>query len=137
MMWYKCDNDELLLDGMSINVDKPAKVNGKLPKPTTDMFKFMYEELSLKTKFTGSILIAKDFIQSMYVHMGFQSPETYRTVIRLEVQKGEIVREDDLSSRMEEFRRKGKVGLQSPPSGEKEDVMKWIEQRFSLDRDTG
>ncbi len=136
-MWYKCENDKLILDGMSINVDKPTKVNGILPKPTTDMFKFMYEGLSLKTRLSGSMLIAKDFIQSMYVHMGFQSPEAYKTVLQLEVQNGDIVKEDDLSAKMEARRREGPLGAQAPRSGEKGDMMEWIERRFSLDRESG
>ena len=65
-------------------------MNGVPPTHPKDCFKYMYEGLSLKTKFTGSIMITKDFIRSMYVHMGFQSPDTFRTVIRLEVQDGNI-----------------------------------------------
>jgi hypothetical protein len=137
IMWYKCENGELLLDGMSVNNNEPVPVNGIQPAPAKDLFKFMYEGLSLKTEFTGFILIAKDFIQRMYVHMGFQSPEAYQTVIRLEVRDGDIVKEDNLSAKMETRRKKGQLGPQASRSGDKGDVMEWIERRFSLDKDSG
>jgi hypothetical protein len=136
LMWYKCEKGELLLDGMSVNNKDPVEIHGVTPTQPKDLFRYMYEGLSLKTKFTGSIMIAKDFIQSMYVHMGFQSPETFRTVIRVEVQDGNILKEDSLSAEMERRRKKGQVGSQAPGSTEEDDVMKWIERRFSLDRDS-
>jgi len=134
LMWHKCENGELVLDGMSVSNKDPVEINGVMPTQPKELFKYMYEGLSIKTKFTGSIMIAKDFIQSMYVHMGFQSPETYRTVIRLEVQYGNITREDDLSMSMESRRKKGEFGPLAPESRKEGDVAKWIERRFSLDR---
>jgi len=121
---------------MSVNNKEPVEINGVLPTHPKDCFKYMYEGLSLKTKFTGSIMIAKDFIRSMYVHMGFQSPDTFRTVIRLEVLHGNTTKEDDLSETMEERRKKGQVGPQAPESREEGDLAKWIARRFSLNRDS-
>ena len=136
-MFYDCVDGELILDTMFANPKEIKPINGLMPREPDDgwMFKYVYENLGLKTKFTGRILLGKDFIDEMYVHMGFQSPESFRTVIELEVKDGEIVNERNLSQAMAERRQSGRYKPDQPTSREDDDVMGWIEDRFSQDYD--
>ncbi|MHA2297930.1 MAG: hypothetical protein ACXAEU_04385 [Candidatus Hodarchaeales archaeon] len=135
VMQYDCIGDKLVLNGMRINVDDPPKINGIEPKSGDELFKYCYENLNHKTTFTGTILLAKDFIQEMYVHMGFQRPIAYRKVIELLVENGNITMEIDLSTKMKEYREKDPYKNAYPPSDSNEDIKEWIEQTFSLDYD--
>lgn len=134
-MFYDCVDGVLILDAMFANPKDAKPVNGIEPrKPENSfMFPYVYENLGLKTKFTGRILLGKDFIDEMYVHMGFQSAESYRTVIELEVKNGDIVKETDLSSTMAERRLTGRNKPARPQSMDDDDVKGWIENRFSQD----
>jgi hypothetical protein len=136
-MLYDCIDGKLIFDAMFVNPREVKPVNGIEPRHPGDdwIFKYVYENLGLKTKFTGRLLLGKDFIDEMYVHMGFQSPESYRTVIELEVKDGNVVTATDLSSRMAERRLKGCNKPKQPHTHDDEDVMDWIENRFSLDYD--
>jgi len=42
-------------------------------------------------EYTGSILLADDFIRERCVHMGFQSPLSYRKVIEFNFQDGHFI----------------------------------------------
>jgi len=67
----------------------------------------------------------------MYVHMGFQSPESFKTVIDIEVSNGDLIKITDMSARMEERRRLGLEKPSSPPTHEDKDVGDWVKDRFS------
>ena len=71
----------------------------------------------------------------MYVHMGFQSAESFRIVIELEVKDGDIIKETDLSSTMAERRLAGRNKPTRPSTEDNDDVRDWIEDRFSQDYD--
>ncbi len=137
-MFYDCVDGKLILDTMFANPTEPKQVNGKDPQKQDEnrRFNYVYENLGLKTKFTGRILLGKDFIQEMYVHMGFQSPESYQTVIEIEVKDGDIVKETDLSSTIAKRRQSGRNKPMQPSSHEDDDVRNWIEDRFSQDYDS-
>jgi hypothetical protein len=136
-MFYDCVNSELLLDTMFANPTELKPVNGVEAKEPEEswLFKYVYENIGLKTKFTGRILLGKDFIHEMYVHMGFQSPESYQTVIELEIKNGDIISETDLSSTMAERRSSGRNKPNEPSSRDEDDIRDWIEDRFSQDYD--
>jgi hypothetical protein len=139
VMRYKIIDGMLIVDGMDLNTETPVAVNGVEPnheKP--GMFKFRYENLALKADFTGRIMIAKDFIRSMYVHMGFQTAESYRTVLEFEIVKGDVVKVTDLSEEMEKRRQTKShkpAAPPRPPGGDFDEaaVGVWIEDRFSQD----
>jgi hypothetical protein len=136
-MFYDCVDGELILDAMFANPTELIPVNGIEPqKPENSfMFEYVYENIGLKTKFSGTILLGKDFIQEMYVHMGFQSPESYMTVIELEIKNGDILRESELSAKMAERRNTGRNKPTQPDSFDDDEVRDWIEERFSQDYD--
>ena len=99
------------------------------------IFSHSYLNLGLKTKFTGAFLLGNDFIESMYVHMGFQRPLAFRKVLEVQVQDGDIITVSDLSEKMEELRQKGRDKGAQPESRSDADVSKWIDDTFSLDYD--
>ena len=108
-------------------------INDVKPKLEKDrLIRLTYSRLKLKTQFTGKILIAKDFIDSMYVHMGFQSPLSFETVIELEFGEGNLLSVRDLSEKMKAYRKRdifdGKI-IRS------HDLQAWIARTFSLDYD--
>jgi len=137
VMFYDCVDGKLLLQSMHANLVEPKPINDIKPTMPEEswMFKYAYEKLALKTKFTGSIWIGKDFIDSLYVHMGFQSVESYRTVMRLDVEDGDIISVADLSKEMEMRRQKGKHKPDAPLSMDEEDLHSWVSDRFSQDYD--
>lgn len=130
-MFYNCVNGELLLEQMNLNTQEAILVNGIEPKNGEYGFSHVYENLKLKVPFTGRIRIGKDFISSMYVHMGFQSSESYETVIELEIENGKVIRIKDLSSLMKQRRKQGLEKPAQPTTTEDDDVKDWIADRFS------
>lgn len=112
---------------------KPPVINDVNPQlEKSVLIHLTYNNLRLKTQFTGEILISKNFIDSMYVHMGFQSPLSFETVFELEFRKGELISTLDLSKQMKEYREQnitdGKLGPYDDPKA-------WIARTFSLDYD--
>jgi hypothetical protein len=89
----------------------------------------VYKNIRQTVSFTGKIRIAKDFIDSMYVHMGFQKPASFQTVLDLQFMDGNLVDVLDLSEVMAD-RRKGNEGI--PPGI---NSMTDIKDAFSLDID--
>jgi hypothetical protein len=135
VMKYNFIKNQMILDELKVNIPDPLKINGVKPQQGNDLFKFHYKNLNLHVKFTGSILLAKDFIQSMYVHMGYQRPIAFKIVIEIEIENGEIIALKDLSKEMEERRKKDQNEGAHPQSNSESDIEKWIKQTFSLDYD--
>lgn len=137
VMRYRIKDGQLIIDGMDLNTDSPIPVNGVEPNPEKPpMFMYRYENIGLKADFTGKIMIAKDFIQGMYVHMGFQSAASYETVLEFEIEEGVVIRTNDLSDEMESRRKAGHYKPAAPRSAfedelDDNDVKDWIQDRFS------
>ncbi len=137
VMKYKFTNDRLILDGMLVNAKKPPEINGVEPitaKETgNSIFDYCYQNLNLKAEFTGTVLLAKDFIQQMYVHMGFQRPMAFGTVVEIQVENGNITEIRDLSKKMEEERQINIYKGAQPRSNSNKDIEDWIKNTFSLE----
>ncbi|HEC41151.1 MAG TPA: hypothetical protein ENI29_23095 [bacterium] len=133
VMGYIISDDQLFLNEMQVNTEDPPKINGIEPQMGSRFFKYHFKDLKLKSNFTGSILLAKDFIKSMYVHMGFQRAIAFRTVIELNIENGEIILEIDMSKQIEEYRNNDVDRGARPRSNSMNDIGKWIEKTFSLD----
>jgi len=137
-MFYDCKDGALILDHMHARTEDKIVVNGVTPNELGEgdqmaFFNTFYENLGLKTKFTGSLLLAKDFISEMYVHMGFQSPDAFRTVLEIHVRDGDIIEVKDLSEQMEERRKSRQTTPNRPDSLDDPDIEDWVKDRFSLD----
>lgn len=61
-----------------------------------------YLDMNVKINFTGQIRLAKDFIDTLYVHMGYQKPSSFKTVLDITLKDGELVkinnRSDDVAA---------------------------------------
>jgi len=114
---YKITDKGIYLHELTIrdrNEDyKP--INGIKPQtePKTEEERFwifqgtaMYREVNLLVSFTGTLLLAKDFIQEMYIHAGFQRPTAYKTVLNLRFEEGNLVKIKDRSKEVEKMRQK-------------------------------
>lgn len=140
VMQYKCLEKQFILDEMYINTEEPVELNGVTPqKPEVGLrsfFKHQYKNLKLKTKFTGTLLFGKDLIESMYVHMGFQSPMAFEKVIMIDVKNGDVISIQDVSEEMEKARKADPTKDARPRSGHADDIMAWVKKRFSQDLPT-
>ena len=139
-MRYVIDGTKLTLDGFWVNVkgDDPPKINGKSPRKENELrglgFNYEYTDLNLKIPFNGSIWAGSDFIDSRYVHMGFQDASAYKVVIKFDFENGDIVNVED-RSKQAEYERGKKPSKSRPKSGSARDIEEWIDRRFSLDPD--
>ncbi len=137
IMTYSIAKNHLNLEEMNVTIkemkEKPPLINDVKPETKKEGFlNLTYNSLKLKTQFTGKILIAKDFIDSMYVHMGFQSPISFETVIELKISDGTLIKVTDFSEIMKKYR---KLSATDGKLGPKENIQEWIARTFSLDYD--
>ena len=131
---YKIVGKELQLMGLLINTKEQGEINGiKAEKTSRGHFTYEFPKLKVKIPFSGGILIGKNFIQSMYVHMGFQKPITYEKVIELKFSNGNLLKSEDISLKIQSICEKWKNTPSEPPS--EENIAKWIGDAFSLHYD--
>ena len=91
-----------------------------------------YDELTQLVEFTGKLLIGADFIQEMYVHMGYHPAYKYREVHELIFQSGHLESAHDRSEKMVEFRdRVANRPLSPSDLSDQEGITDWIKQSFS------
>jgi hypothetical protein len=88
-----------------------------------------YVGLELPLSFTGRMRLAREFRQERYVHMGFQRPDAYETVLDLTFEDGRLVDTVDRSA---------EIGAESAPdTGDdpdevrRGDMIAWVKDRFS------
>jgi hypothetical protein len=133
---YEVSEGILLLKELEVSIKDEdqsyPEINNVKPESRKEsLVKLDYKNVNLKTIYTGTLLIAKDFIDSMYVHMGFQSPLSFEIVLELEFKEGKLINQENVSDLIKEYRENdltdGKLGPQD------DDYMKWIERTFSLD----
>ena len=134
---YEVSDKILTLKDLDVHISNSdnnfPEINGVRPTIQVEgMIHLKYENLKLKTNYTGTILIARDFIDSIYVHMGFQSPLSFNKVIELEFSKGDLISEKELSKKMKNFRKNKKLDGKLKID---EDISNWINRTFSLDYD--
>ncbi|TFG00357.1 MAG: hypothetical protein EU541_02455 [Promethearchaeota archaeon] len=138
-MRYKILEKELFIDGFWVNTrsnEDMSEINDI--KPTKDhelngLYKYEYRNVNLKVTFNGSLLLARDFIDSEYIHMGYQSPTAYRIVLKFDFENGIIVNVEDKSKLAEKAREEGDPKGYRPQSMVSKDLNEWIANRFSLE----
>jgi hypothetical protein len=88
-----------------------------------------YHNLNVIVPFNGKIRLAKDFIEELYIHMGYQKPTAFRTVLDITLQEGTVVAVNDRSKEMQQkrgaFKRRYEAG----------EMIEEIEEAFGLDMD--
>jgi hypothetical protein len=81
-------------------------INGVTPKPADsdrDWFNNFYKGLNYHLEYSGGLLLTKNFISELYVHMGFHPAWKYETVIELVFERGTLTKEADRSEQMAEL----------------------------------
>lgn len=106
-------------------------IEGTRPTRKKHDFAYTYNDLNVNVPFTGKIRLAKDFIQKFYVHMGFQKPTAFKTVLDITLKNGQIV---DINDRSQEVRRKLGAFKKRYDSTDMDDN-DIINEAFSLDMD--
>jgi len=86
---------------------KPVTINGKKPEVIKFGGDWKYYDVNLPIEFTGKILITDDFIKERYVHMGFQSPLSFRRVMKLKFDNGFLIDSKDVSKVIARLRQRG------------------------------
>jgi hypothetical protein len=67
----------------------------------------------------------------MYVHLGFQRPIAYKTVIELQIKEGRILKVIDQSAYYKQLREKNPWKDTSPASLDKKDIATFVNKSFS------
>ncbi len=170
---YAVAGNDLVLDGLhigrlaagewkAINTIEPeivysegysVKDGEQIPKRWENGYR--YTNLNEPTYFSGGLLVAREFINSLYVHMGFAKPYQFEAVIELLFHEGTLTEVIDHSEKAKEWReavikqgedRKRRwqalqdEGLSNTEilqrldeESDNSDIMKGITWRFSLD----
>jgi hypothetical protein len=108
---YSCNNDLLIVEKLEINVDETKEVNGVKGTTNTEepiRFQYYYENLKLEIPYSGKMLIATDFINEMYEHMGFPRAIAFKKVLELKFKEGKLISTEDKSSENKKQRKKYK-----------------------------
>jgi hypothetical protein len=126
--------------------NEAPKLNNKLPEISinenwvneeikTKRREFTYSDINLIIPYTGSILITRDFIRGLYVHMGFQSPFKYKTVIQLTFDNGKFKSSKNIS-KIAKLIRENKFKVSERNYDDDEiSTLKWINDCFDLSYD--
>lgn len=103
--------------------------------PTSHDMGPIYKRLNVLMDFSGKLLIGRDFIPALYVHMGFQKPYTYSSVHEFSVSEGKVIEHRDVSTQMELIREELKTKPNPADWKTAGDLIGWIGDSFSLDFD--
>jgi hypothetical protein len=143
---YGIQESMILLTGLSICLREEAQypeIGGRKPSFSDDFLGgAVYEYLDIPMGFSGGLLLGRDFIQELYVHMGFQKPHAYREVKEVLFSDGRVLGVRDHSGRMQQLREdirsdakkrkaSGMPETQGPPS--RDAIAELVEHAFDLD----
>ncbi len=158
LMIYECIEDKLSLSTMLVNSKELKKINGIEPDAINrekmtqksletnnkidtyySMFNSVYENLNLKTDFTGIIFAGREVLPGGYTHMGLPNVIEYKYIRELMVRSGKIVKNTEISNVIKGFRKNlGKKPFKKRFSEKteqkiqkaKEEIENWIEKRY-------
>lgn len=125
---YEEGKDYQRLQGPAINDVVPTDAQKQ-----HDWFNNHYEKIHFHLEYSGGLLLAKDFIQELYVHMGFHPAWKYEKVRELVFENGILVGDYDRSEKMAEIRDMvSGDGPDDGPSGmpSDQDIRTFVEQAF-------
>jgi hypothetical protein len=133
---YEIRDGTLLLDSLMTNLaegEEPV-INGNRPSIYRS-WSSMYEGLSLPVRFSGELLLGRDFIEEMYVHMGFQKPTSFREVKEITLREGGVTILRDHSERMQEFRERAAESASGGVTGgmSRDEIGDFVTYAFDLD----
>ncbi|MDZ8035570.1 hypothetical protein [Nostoc sp. DedSLP04] len=117
---YKVIEETLYLKELIISVGLKEKLAIKHGRATRDFLGVLpylrntpvahpstiYDELNYLVEFTGSLLVANNFIKNLYIHLGFQPAYKYEEVHELIFESGYLMQSINRSEEMAEIRQK-------------------------------
>jgi hypothetical protein len=130
---YKLFYNKLLLAMLQTNLGREGpEIDAVRPAfSTAGMFDNIYADLNLHIDFTGGMLVAKGFIQALYVHMGYHPAWKYETVHELVFSAGDLLETKDVSRQMAELRdRMVRQPLQPGTDASRQELDDWIASTF-------
>lgn len=125
---YELSQDTgLLLQELTLRElnDNYVPVHGVVPERSE--YQAAYHNLNLPVAFSGQMRLGADFIQELYIHMGYQKPSAYKTVLDISLENGQIVEVKDRSEDAAAIRGGFKEKYHSGS------VMEGIKNAFDLD----
>ncbi|XXT19446.1 hypothetical protein WME94_55410 [Sorangium sp. So ce429] len=131
---YELRDNALYLDGLDIALEgKAPPLLGKMPQEPKMPYGFTaaYEGIGAHVPFSGGLLLAREFLHELYVHMGFHPAWKYADVLEVELEAGRIARIADCSKPMADIRSRI-AGADRPGHGSsREEIQAWVERAFS------
>lgn len=111
---YAVSDNQLQLDELALSLDKSdptqvIRINGRQPSPPVNQYTFLnthFNQIGLIMPFSGGLLAADEFIQELYVHMGFQPAWKYKVIFELTFKNGILLDKKDVSIPIELIRNK-------------------------------
>ena len=92
-----------------------------------------FSGVGLPLAYTGGLVIARDFIRELYVHMGFHPAWKYLHVHELLFEQGKLVEARDVSPDMARLRTRMQDELKPGPGAPRDQIEQWIAGCFSRD----
>lgn len=143
---FSIHNGKLILNALDTNNGNGAAqavaINGVMPEITiperlskdySEWRDWQYHDVNKLIRYTGRVMITDDFIHERYIHMGFQSPLSYRKVIELSFDKGRLTGASDLSETVANLRETQEMESRESQLAR---LPLWIEDCFDLGYDT-
>jgi hypothetical protein len=101
---YEFTENALYLKALTLREENENYVSIGGIKPTIEDGEATYLNLHELIQFTGQVRLAKGFIEKYYIHMGYQEPIAFRTVLDLTLKDGMVVEIKDLSEEVMHLR---------------------------------
>lgn len=98
---YDLSDDELILRDLYVNAKDMVfpEINGVSIQEKEDYLgHFVYSNLRLPISYTGKILVGDGFLWEYYIHMGFQRPWAYKTLLEFIFEEGILLDTVDRSN---------------------------------------
>lgn len=117
-------DSERIADAPALSGRRPVRATEEFP-----IFRSIYEDVDLLVPFTGGLLLARGFIEALYVHMGFHPAWKFREVHELLFDRGRLTQATDRSAEMAKLREdvEGRGECEDPGQ-----LVAWIDRCFSL-----
>jgi hypothetical protein len=126
---YELTEESLYLKELTLREKNGNYLPIEGSEPAKEDYQATYHGLSVVIPFTGKIRLAKDFIEELYIHMGYQKPTAFKTVLDITLKDGRVVEIKDRSWEMEQKHGAFKKQYESG------NMLQRIGEAFSLDMD--
>lgn len=143
---YKILPNELLLFDLNVGLGletetiirhgQAPKIHGVYPSCSGESSVAEYRHLNLKIPFTGGLLLGKNFLWELYVHMGFHPAYKYQNVLEILFEEGNVIKVRDCSEKMAEIRRRGAEKTRHSDGDTMHELVSWIERCFDMSYET-